>query len=96
MLIKVKNTNNYPEKLVCNGVRFMIPALTEMDVDELFVGNLPSGVIKVEHTEQPKMLLTEPDSYTIEPITEYPVNTQNLLQESSTGKKKKKYNRKKK
>ncbi len=89
MLIKVKNTNNYPEKLNCNGIVVRIPAFSILEVDELFLGNLPSGVIKEEEEDKQQMLLTEPYLYSKEQIKEYPINTKMLLNEVANKKGKK-------
>ena len=78
-MAKIKNTNSYPEKLNYNGVIMPIPAFAEMEVSEMFLGNLPNGVIRVNENEQ--MLLIEPDMYTSKEVKKEATNTTNLLLE---------------
>jgi hypothetical protein len=44
-MIKIKNTNNYDENIICNGVHIVISANMVMEVNEIVLENLPKGVV---------------------------------------------------
>jgi len=58
-MIKIKNTNNYDSKIICNGVEIVIQPQTIMEVNEIVLGSLPEGVVQYKDVQ----LLTEIDPY---------------------------------
>lgn len=78
-MIKIKNTNNYDEKLRYNGLEIIIPAFGTLEVNELALSVLPEGVIKQEEVR----LLNEVP-FNNQEIIQDKINTSKLLNEENS------------